>query len=192
MSTVTKIRAMSAPAVVAVIAMLLALGFARSASAHSDTFSSVPAASSTSANVSQIQFTFAEPVQKNLSPEVVLRSSGGVIVPTGAPTFDVTGATMTVSISGGALPDGSYTAVYRVVSKDSHVASGALNFTVAGSTAQAQPRDAGSSAPVSRPRSELSPSNDVPWLPLLASIGGAVLLLSAVTVVVIRRRRGKF
>lgn len=162
------------------------------ASAHSDTFSSIPAAGSTVANVTQIQFTFAEPVQKNMGPEMVLQASGGVTVPTGAPTFDVTGATMTVPVSGGALANGSYAATYRVVSIDGHVASGVVNFTVAGSTSAAQARDVTAANPISSTVPTSEKLNDVPWLPIVLSVGAVCLLLSAVIAVIIRRRTGKF
>lgn len=178
-------------AVTAVLAMLMTGLGASAASAHSDTFSSIPAAGSTSATVSQIQFTFAEPVQKSMGPEMVLQNGQHITVPTGAPTFDVTGATMTVPITSGALPNGSYTATYRVVSIDGHVASGVLSFTVAGSSAAAIARDAGSPTPitVTIPQQQ---GNDVPLLSVILSSAAVILIVAAVIVVIARRRKGKF
>lgn len=177
-------------ALATLLAMLLTGVGASAASAHSDTFSSIPAAGSTSASVTQIQFTFAEPVQKSMGPEVVLSTTGGVTVPLGAPTFDVTGATMTVAITSGALPNGSYGAVYRVVSIDGHVASGVLNFTVAGSNAAPLAGTSPKNSAVTVPE-QLQPSNDVPVLTLIMSIAAVVLILAAVIVVIVRRRQGK-
>lgn len=180
----------------AVIATALALTSVfvgvSAASAHSDTFSSIPAAGSTSANVSQIQFTFAEPVQKSMGPEMVLQNGEHTTIPTGSPTFDVTGATMTVPITTGALPNGNYTATYRVVSIDGHVASGVLSFTVAGSSAASIARDAASSSPISVSVTDLQQPNDVPVLTLILSVAAVMLILAAVMVVIVRRRSGKF
>ena len=180
--------------VATVLGLALAFFGLSAASAHSDTFSSIPAAGSTNANVTQIQFTFAEPVQKNMGPEIVLQASGGVNIPTGAPTFDVTGATMTVPITGGALPNGNYAATYRVVSIDGHVASGVLNFTVAGSTATASVNAGNSSAPVvTAVPNELVTSSDgwsSTFMPLIVSLVALLpLIVGLVILIAIIRRR---
>lgn len=175
----------------AMLGLVIAFFSASAASAHSDTFSSIPAAGSTSTTVTQIQFTFAEPVQKSMGPEMVLQNGEHITIPTGAPTFDVTGATMTVPITAGALPNGNYTATYRVVSIDGHVASGVLSFTVAGSSAAAMARDAVSPTPISVTVAEPQQSNTVPVLTLIMSVAAVALIVAAVIVVVVRRRRGK-
>lgn len=180
-------RAALVAVLVAVLGMALALLGLAPAQAHSDTFQSVPAAGSTSASVTQLQFTFAEPVQKTMSPEVVLSASGGVNVPVSAPTFDVTGATMTVGIPSGALPNGSYAAVYRVVSIDGHVASGVLNFTVAGSTAQ--PVTGSPTASVwTAPGTPTTSGGGLDIVLITAAIVVGALVLGAGVFVVLRRR----
>ena len=117
------IRRFSAVLVAMLLSIAAVLGFSSVASAHSDEFLSVPANGAVVSEVSQLQFTFVEPVEQSFPPEVVLTASDGTGFELGAPTFDATGATMTVPIVQGALPNGSYTAVYRIVSIDGHPAS---------------------------------------------------------------------
>lgn len=177
----------------AMLGLLIVFFGASAASAHSDTFSSIPAAGSTSANVTQIQFTFAEPVQKSMGPEMVLQSGEHITIPTGAPTFDVTGATMTVPITAGALPNGNYTATYRVVSIDGHVASGVLSFTVAGSSTAAMARDASAAPVTTAVPNELAASSDgwaSAFTPLVVSLVALLPLIVglAILIATIRRR----
>ena len=179
-------------AAVSTVLAILMTGFGVSAaSAHSDTFSSIPAAGSTSASVSQIQFTFAEQVLPKMSPEVVLRNDAGMTIATSDPKFDITNSTMTVTVVSGALPNGSYKATYRVASKDGHTATGVLSFTVAGSSAAAIALDGGSPTPIpfTLPQQQ---GNDVPLLSLILSSAAVILILAAVIVVIARRRKGKF
>jgi methionine-rich copper-binding protein CopC len=129
---IRRFRAVLAAMVLSVVA---AVGFSSVAYAHSDEFISSPANGSVVADVSELQFTFVEPVEQSFPPEVVLTSAGAAIA-LGAPTFDASGATMTVPITQGNLPNGNYTAVYRIVSIDGHPASGEVNFTVEGSSAE--------------------------------------------------------
>lgn len=103
--------------------------------AHSEQFGSVPEAGSTVIDVTEIQFSYAEAVEQSFPPEVVLTQDTGLAVELGTPTFDASGAVMTVPILTGALPDGNYTAVYRIVSIDGHPTSGEFSFSVAGSSA---------------------------------------------------------
>jgi methionine-rich copper-binding protein CopC len=120
-------------------ALFVTMGTASMASAHSDTYQSVPADDATMKTpVTEIQFTFVEPVNAELSPpEVALVNEKGIAVELGAPILDETGATMTAQILTGALPNGVYTASFRIVSQDGHPASGELLFTVEDSTAPA-------------------------------------------------------
>lgn len=160
--------------------------------AHSDKFDSVPAAGSTSSQVTQIQFTFSEPVQQNLNPEAVLANSDGISVELGAPTFSVTGQTMTLPILSGALPDGSYKAEYRIVSADGHPASGTLSFTVQGSSAPALvDAPASTDAPlVISPEPTSLANDDDGILGATLAIGGLVAVLGVLLVVwLIRRNR---
>ena len=115
---------------------LVALVFvAAPAQAHSEQFGSVPEAGATVTDVTEIQFSYVEAVEQSFPPEVVLTQDTGLAVELGAPTFDATGAVMTVPIITGALPDGNYTAVYRIVSIDGHPTSGEFSFSVTGSSA---------------------------------------------------------
>ena len=133
------IRRFSAVLVAMLLSIAAVLGFSSVASAHSDEFLSVPANGAVVSDVSQLQFTFVEPVEQSFPPEVVLTTSDGTGFELGAPTFDATGATMTVPIVQGALPNGSYTAVYRIVSIDGHPASGQVDFSVEGSVVEPAP-----------------------------------------------------
>ena len=133
------IRRFSAVLVAMLLSIAAVLGFSSVASAHSDEFLSVPANGAVVSDVSQLQFTFVEPVEQSFPPEVVLTASDGTGFELGAPTFDATGATMTVPIVQGALPNGSYTAVYRIVSIDGHPASGQVDFSVEGSVIEPAP-----------------------------------------------------
>lgn len=133
------IRRFSAVLVAMLLSIAAVLGFSSVASAHSDEFLSVPANGAVVSDVSQLQFTFVEPVEQSFPPEVVLTASDGTGFELGAPTFDATGATMTVPIVQGALPNGSYTAVYRIVSIDGHPASGQVDFSVEGSVVEPAP-----------------------------------------------------
>ncbi|AXE55002.1 copper resistance protein CopC [Aurantimicrobium sp. MWH-Uga1] len=133
------IRRFSAVLVAMLLSIAAVLGFSSVASAHSDEFLSVPANGAVVSDVSELQFTFVEPVEQSFPPEVVLTASDGTGFELGAPTFDATGATMTVPIVQGALPNGSYTAVYRIVSIDGHPASGQVDFSVEGSVIEPAP-----------------------------------------------------
>ena len=130
------IRTISLTLSALIAALLMTFAVVGPASAHSDTFQSTPADDATvSTPVTELQFTFVEAVEPSFAPEVLLTTDAGVAVPLGAPTFDASGAMMTVPITGGALANGSYTAAFRIVSADCHPASGELVFTVEGSDA---------------------------------------------------------
>jgi methionine-rich copper-binding protein CopC len=181
-----------------VMAGVMALGFATVATAHSDTFQSVPANDAVvNTPVTELQFTFVEAVQQDFSPEVVLMDAAGTSVELGIPRFDVTGATMTVEIVGGALPNGLYTSSYRIVSVDGHPASGEISFTVEGSTDSAviEPAPEASEAIVDLEAEELiaynavSADNSQMQLALGLTSAAAVALVAALVIVAIRRKR---
>jgi methionine-rich copper-binding protein CopC len=177
-----------------IAALVLALlGMSSTAAwAHSDDFDSVPAAGSTSSEVTEIQFTFSEPVQQSFNPEAVLANSEGIPVQLGDPTFSVTGKTMTLPIATGALPNGNYKADYRIVSADGHPASGSLLFTVQGSSAPALvAAPASTDAPlVISPNPTSAPVDVDDTLGLGLAIGGVVVVLALLLVVwLIRRNR---
>ena len=187
----------------ALVALVFAAGFtfgaAQMASAHSDSFQSVPANDSTvTTPVTEIQFTFVEPVNAELAPpEVVLVNQDGVAAQLGAPILDETGATMTVQILSGALPNGDYTASYRIVSQDGHPASGELFFAVEGSDAPAlvaadadADTDAISEADSDAMVASSGADNDTQLqLVLGLSAAGAVVLAGVLVLVSLRRRR---
>ena len=193
------IRKVSAALAALVVALFVTVGTAQVASAHSDSFQSVPADDSTvTTPVVELQFTFVEPVQQQLNPEVVLVNQDGTAAQLGTPTFDVTGATMTVPIVTGALPNGDYTATYRIVSEDGHPASGELFFTVEGSDAdplgEAVPVDG--EAVVTEADEKLMTTssgtdagNAQLQLALGLSAAGAVALAAVIVIVALRRRR---
>ena len=169
------------------------------ASAHSDTFQSVPANDAVvSTPVVELQFTFVEAVQQEFAPEVSLVNSDGAVAELGAPTFDVTGATMTVPVVAGALPNGIYSASYRIVSQDGHPASGSITFTVEGSDADplAEAVPAEEEAVVTEADEELMVTSsgaegDNGQLQLALGLGaaGAVALVAVLVIVALRRRR---
>jgi copper resistance protein C len=181
-----------------VMAGVLALGFASAASAHSDTFQSVPANDAVvNTPVTELQFTFVEAVQQDFSPEVVLIDAAGTPVELAVPIFDVTGATMTVGIVAGALPNGVYTSSYRIVSVDGHPASGDITFTVEGSAdpAVVEPAPVESEAIVDVEAEEMvaynaiSPDNSQMQWALGLTSAAAVALVAAIVIVAIRRKR---
>ncbi len=193
------IRRTIAVVVAAFLALFVTLGTATMASAHSDSFQSVPANDSVvSTPVVEIQFTFVEAVQQEFAPEVILNNADGVAAELGTPVFDVTGATMTVPVVTGALPNGVYTASYRVVSEDGHPASGSITFTVEGSDAdplgEAVPVDeeqvvTEADAELMVTSSGAEADNSQLQLVLGLSAAGAVALAAVLVIVALRRRR---
>ncbi|MEY4533510.1 MAG: hypothetical protein RI926_1279 [Actinomycetota bacterium] len=194
------IRKVTAAIAALFMSLFVVAGTASMASAHSDTFQSVPASGSTvSTPVIELQFTFVEPVNAELSPpEVALVDAEGVPAQLGAPALDETGATMTVPIATGALPNGTYTASYRIVSEDGHPASGSVSFTVEGSDADplAEAVPVEEEAVVTEADAELmvtssgaESDNSQLQLVLGLSAAGAVALAAVLVIVALRRRR---
>lgn len=194
------IRKVSAVIAAAVMAVFVTFGMVTAASAHSDTFQSVPANGSVvSTPVTELQFTFVEPVNTEIAaPEVALVDQNGVAAELGEATFDVTGATMTVPVLTGALPNGDFTASYRIVSQDGHPASGTLNFTVEGSDADplAEAVPVEDEAAITEADEELmvtstgaESDNGQLQVVLGLSAAGAVALAAVLVVVSLRRRR---
>ena len=193
------IRQVTATLAALFVALFVTFGTAQVASAHSDSFQSVPADDSTvTTPVVELQFTFVEAVQQELNPEVVLVNQDGIPAQLGTPTFDVTGATMTVPIVTGALPNGDYTASYRVVSQDGHPASGELFFTVEGSdadpltdtTASEEDTEAIAEADAEMLTTSSGEAADGQLQLILGlSAAGAVALAAVLVVVALRRRR---
>ena len=193
------IRRFTAVIATLLMALFVVLGTSTMASAHSDTFQSVPANDAVvSTPVVELQFTFVEAVQQEFAPEVSLVNADGAVAELGAPTFDVTGATMTVPVVSGALPNGIYTASYRIVSQDGHPASGSIAFTVEGSDADplSEAVPAEEEAVVTEADEELMVTSsgaegDNGQLQLALGLGaaGAVALAAVLVIVALRRRR---
>jgi hypothetical protein len=105
---------------------------------------------------------------------------------------------MTVPVVTGALPNGVYTASYRIVSEDGHPASGSITFTVEGSDAD----PLGEAVPVDEEQvvteadeelmvtsSGAEADNSQLQLVLGLSAAGAVALAAVLVIVALRRRR---
>lgn len=179
-----------------ITALLMVGGLSGPAAAHSDTFQSVPENGSTvTTAVVELQFTFVEAVEQSFPPEVILNSSDGAQIELGAPTFDASGATMTVPITMGELPNGSYTAAYRIVSVDGHPASGEISFTVDGSTAEPLVVAPAEEEPVVtevtddmlRTTTAAETSSGLEWV--FGGLAAAAVVLAGVLVIVAVRRR---
>lgn len=193
------IRRIASVIATTLMALFVVVGSTSVAHAHSDTFQSVPVNESVvSTPVVELQFTFVEAVQQEFAPEVSLVNADGAVAELGAPTFDVTGATMTVPIVAGALPNGIYTASYRIVSEDGHPASGSISFTVEGSDADPLPEavPAEEEAVVTEADEELMVTssgaegdNSQLQLALGLAAAGAVALVAVLVIVALRRRR---
>ena len=193
------IRRIASMIATALMSLFVVVGTTTVAHAHSDTFQSVPANESVvSTPVVELQFTFVEAVAQEFAPEVSLVNAEGAVAELGTPTFDVTGATMTVPIVTGALPNGVYTASYRIVSQDGHPASGSFSFTVEGSDAdplgEAVPVE--EEAVVTEADEELmvtssgaDAGNGQLQLALGLGAAGAVALAAVIVIVALRRRR---
>lgn len=182
------------------MSLFVVAGTASVASAHSDTFQSVPANGSTvSTPVIELQFTFVEPVNAELSPpEVAVVNADGVPAQLGDPILDETGAVLTVPIATGALPNGTYTASYRIVSEDGHPTSGSTAFTVEGSDAdplaeavavEEEPVVTEADEELMAYSADTSADNSQLQLVLGLSAAGAVALAAVLVIVALRRRR---
>ncbi|WP_431932573.1 copper resistance CopC family protein [Micromonospora sp. RP3T] len=128
---------------------------------------------------------------QQLNPEfttIVLSDADRRKVPTGAPT--VGGATGTITVDQ-ALPNGTYTVAYRVVSADGHPVQGSYRFTVAdptaGSTAPdaaGTPRGDTAASPAARGTTDDGP----PVVPLAAGAVAGLAVLGAFALLTRRRR----
>lgn len=179
-----------------VAALVMTVVLVGPASAHSDTFQSVPENGSTvTTPVVELQFTFVEAVEQSFPPEVILTSSEGAGVELGAPTFDANGATMTVPINLGELPNGTYTAAFRIVSADGHPASGEVTFTVEGSSAEPlvfvpieeEPVVTEVTDEMLRTTTSAETTSSLEWV--FGGLAAAAVVLAGVLVIVAVRRR---
>ncbi|WP_431977358.1 copper resistance CopC family protein [Micromonospora haikouensis] len=139
-------RVAGAAAALATLAVLVAP--AAPAAAHNSLASATPAADARLATPpSEITVRFLQKLNPELTT-VVLSDAARQVVPTGVPVVAGTRATVTVAE---ALPDGTYTVAYRVVSTDGHPVQGSYRFTVADPAATA-------AAPVGPPPTAAPPT----------------------------------
>jgi copper transport protein len=116
------------PVVLAVFAGLaLSLLLAAPASAHAVLVNSSPAdGSRVDHQPAAVSLTFDEAVQPIAASDEVI-SASGARVDTGRLSQSRDGATVTLALKPG-LPTGTYTAIWRVVSADTHIVSGSVTF----------------------------------------------------------------
>jgi copper transport protein len=111
----------------AVLGGLLACGLTLAASAHAVLVSSNPEdGSRVNTEPAAVRLRFDEPVGLIPADEQVI-SSQGRRADTGHPQLAAGGTTIVLPLRPG-LPAGTYTAVWRVVSADTHVVSGSITF----------------------------------------------------------------
>lgn len=176
-------------AIAAAVAVGLTLVGAGNAAAHSELIASDPAADATvSAVPAAVTLTFNQNIE-SMFATVVVQGDGDKNWATAEP--DVSGAQVRAAVDG-AMPNGTYTISYRVVSADGHPITGSFQFTIAMNTGQAPPPTAASTpapqtvtdTPAPRPERP----NTVMWIVAAATAG---VLVGAAIVVgrgVIRRR----
>ncbi|HUL86417.1 MAG TPA: copper resistance protein CopC [Actinomycetota bacterium] len=117
-----------------ILAIVLTVLGAGTASAHANLISSVPADGATVPTApAQITMNFTEPPDPTLSVVDVLGAGGNVLPGVGKPTLQPP-KTLTVSLPS-KLPDGVYTVSWRVASStDGHVTAGSFAFGIGAST----------------------------------------------------------
>ncbi|WP_265522757.1 copper resistance CopC family protein [Oerskovia flava] len=203
-------------ALAAALALALALGMAFAtvltlaapASAHDRLISSDPADGAELADPpSAITLTFnTEPL--DVEPRVIVTDAAGETVAEGAPTMDGTDAVLALP---DALPGGAYSVAWRVVSSDGHPIEGTFAFDVAeqaepatedatetpaetespaeetpSETAQATETGAPAETPAGTDGSSSDDGGSV--LPIVAGVGGVLVVAAVATVLVLRRR----
>jgi len=154
--------------------LVLVLGIAPPAAAHTTLIGQSPKPNATVAAPSTVTLTFADRV---IQPGVVVRDPSGTRVDT-ATTSDGPKVSTRLAAS---LPAGRYQVGWRVVAPDGHVQTGKFRFTVAGGTA--------SSTTTATPSSTRQPADDDNRASgLWWTIGGVVaLLVIAGAVITVRR-----
>ncbi len=134
--------------VVATLAgLVVSAGLAAPASAHAVLERSSPAdGSRVDGPLAAVSLTFDEAVQPVPAFDEVIATSGAR-VDTGAPRLSADGATLVLPLRPD-LPRGSYTAVWRVVSADTHVVSGSITFGLGVDPADVPPRPTEATGPL--------------------------------------------
>jgi copper transport protein len=159
-------RRLAAVAALLTLLGMLFVGLAAPASAHAYLRQSDPVAGiQLSASPGRVALQFTEPVSLN-SRSLVVTDGGGRRVDRGRPRIEA-GSTPVVAVDLlPALPKGSYTVVYRVVSDDAHPVSGSFAFGVG--------------VPAGTPG---EPESSDPVVALMHGLGRAAALLAAVVLV---------
>lgn len=117
---------------VAVISLWASVVVAFDAQAHTLHVSSSPAGGSTVSDVTEISFTFREPVIPE-DTEMAVTTSTGKVVAISSPMTDASALVISATLSNGALPDGKYFASYFIVGTDGMPVESRILFTVSGS-----------------------------------------------------------
>ena len=196
----------------AVLALLVAclLGFAGAApaQAHDQLIESAPApGAALDAAPADVTLRYSADIM-DIGPMIVLEDAAGTAWATGEPVIDGSEVTSTID---DALPDGTYTINWRVVSSDGHPITGTVPFTVGdASAADALAAEAATPAPseaavpdadsapasgsdsgaTTEPTAEVTSRSafDVPRLLLIGGLGAVVAL--GVAWVIVRSRKG--
>jgi copper transport protein len=117
-------------ALAAIVVAAVALVVAPSALAHAELQSSEPARGAVvPRQPAQLTLRFTEPVELAFGAVRVFDAAGGRVDDGRAAHLDGDGSALAVGLRPG-LPDGSYTATYRVISADSHPVSGGFVFSI--------------------------------------------------------------
>ncbi|HZB32069.1 MAG TPA: copper resistance CopC family protein [Streptosporangiaceae bacterium] len=176
-SAAARLRIMLA---IMVTAMLVGVGSAAPATAHTALQSASPGEDSTVRPPTQIVLTYNEPVQFT---RVLVTDAAGRQYQSGKPVNVDNTVTENLSAT---PPNGRYTVAWRVVAPDGHPVEGTYQFTVAGSSA-AEPT-AAPAAPAAPGRPAATSSGTSPWwivvivlLIAAAAVGGIVLLRQSAT-----------
>jgi copper transport protein len=160
----------------AVIALGLALALPATASAHAQLEATDPArGAQLDRGPAEVEFRFTESVSA-AAGSVRVFDGRGHEVQEGAPRVD--GERVSVRLPAG-LPDGGYTATYRVISADSHTVSGGFTFAVGSGGPGAQSVDqlleASASGPVTA--TALGAARAVQFAAIALAVGTLVFLL---------------
>ncbi|HMT04888.1 MAG TPA: copper resistance protein CopC [Solirubrobacterales bacterium] len=114
----------------ALVTLACLLGMAASASAHAVLESSAPArGAELKVAPDRVDFRFNEPVEASLGAVRVFNTDGEEVQSDGPERPGASTEAIGVELPAD-LPDGLYTATYRVVSADAHPISGGITFTV--------------------------------------------------------------
>ncbi len=190
------VRRALAALLLAAVACVLPAGVA---AAHDQLVDSAPASGERlDAAPTEVRLTFSGDLME-LGSTVVVADAAGQDWAASTPVLD--GPALTVPLAPD-LPDGAYTARWRVVSADGHPISGSVPFQVgdapspdatvspdaASPSADATDRPVADATDSESPRTENATTTG-PLRSVLVAVGGAVLALAVYAVVLLSRRR---